>query len=78
MRLGMAENVDWAHIGALLARDDDNSQSTFLKAFIKECNSWGTHYQVEMQFARVNHKLTKEEKEQLSMLSYEDEMGKEK
>jgi len=72
MRLGMTENVDWAYIGALLARDDDNSQVTFFKSFINECNSWGTHYQIEKQFAMINIKLTDTEKEQLYMLSYKE------
>jgi hypothetical protein len=73
MRLGMTENIDWAYIGALLAREGDEEQAAFLKSFVKECNSWGTHYQVEKQLAGVNHKLTHEEREQLSMISYEEE-----
>ena len=71
MKFGL-KDMDWEYVGALLANGDDDDQAKFLKAFIKECNSWGTHYQVEMQLAMVNHLLTPEERETLSMLSYED------
>jgi len=73
MRLGIQKEIDWKHVGALLAQEDDAAQSDFLRAFIKECNSWGTHAQVEYQLACVNHKLTDEERETLSMLSYNEE-----
>ena len=69
MRLGL-QDVDWAYVGAELARDDDHMQTKFFKGFIKECLSWGTKYQVESQLACVNRKLTLEERELLSMLSY--------
>lgn len=73
MKLGMLKEIDWSYIGALLAQEDDNIQAEFFKAFVFECGTWGTHYQVEMQLAYVNEKLTQEEKEVLGMLSYKDE-----
>ena len=72
MKLGLVKEIDWEYIGAILAQSDDNKQAEFFKAFIKECNSWGTRLQVESQLACVNLKLTKEERETLSMLSYEE------
>ena len=72
MRYGMRQEIDWEYLGALLARADDNEQSAFLKSFVKECNSWGTHFQVESQLAGVNLKLTREEKETLRMITYEE------
>jgi hypothetical protein len=68
MRYGV-KDVDWEYYAALLAESDDNNQAMFFKSFLKECNSWGTHYQVEKQLAMVNLKLTDEEREQLVMLS---------
>ena len=72
MRFGMRKDTDWEYLGALLANEGDVEQAMFLKAFIKECNSWGTHAQVEYQLACINHELTKEERETLSMLSYSE------
>lgn len=72
MRIGLQE-PDWPYIGAVLANSDADAQAAFFKALIKECNSWGTHAQVEMQFAFVNGKLTEAEREALSMLSYNGE-----
>jgi hypothetical protein len=72
MRLGLME-FDWAYIGAALARGDDKEQSDFLKGFIKECLTWGTAFQVEQQLAAVNMKLTKQERETLKMLSFDEE-----
>ena len=69
MKLGIID-VDFEYVGALLAQSDDIEQTKFFKAFVKECNSWGTRYQVEMQLAGVNQALTKEEKETLSMIGY--------
>ena len=71
MRIGLSE-PDWGYIGAVLARGGDDEQAVFFKAFVKECKTWGTEYQVEMQLAYVNGKLTKDERETLSMLSYEE------
>lgn len=73
MRLGLTKEFDWMHIGAMLAQLTDEEQSTFLKGFLKECNSWGTRLQVEKQFAAINALLSKEEREALAMLSYEEE-----
>lgn len=72
MRLGITKETDWEYVGALLARGDDNEQAAVLKAFVKECLTWGTRLQVERQLAFVNAKLTHEEREVLAMLSYED------
>ena len=69
MKLGIRD-VDFEYVGALLAQSDNIEQTKFLKAFVKECNSWGTRYQIEMQLAGVNQALTKEEKETLSMIGY--------
>ena len=76
MRLGMLKEVDWNYIAASLAGETAETQATFLKAFEKECLTWGTHYQVELQLAGVNGKLTEEEIEVLSMLTYQEEAGK--
>lgn len=70
-RIGLA-TPDWAYIGAVLARAGDDEQAQFFKAFVAECNTWGTTYQVQSQLAFVNFKLTDDEKETLSMLSYKD------
>lgn len=72
MRIGLNE-PDWNYIGSVLARSSDDEQAKFFKAFIKECQSWGTHYQVEMQLCYINNKLTKEEREVLGILSYEED-----
>lgn len=72
MRQGIFTEIDWAFIGANLARESDEDQAKFLKAFIKECASWGTTYQVQLQLAGVNRLLTKDEKETLSMLSFSE------
>ena len=71
MKQGLRD-IDWDYAGAALARESDNEQVQFFKAFIKECNSWGTRLQVEKQLSFINLKLTKEERETLSMLSYEE------
>ena len=68
MKLGFVTN--WEYVGALLAQSDDNDQAAFFKAFLKECKSWGTSYQVETQLAFINGKLTEDEREMLKMLSY--------
>lgn len=71
MKLGIRKEIDWAYVGALLAQYDDNEQVEFFKSFIKECNGWGTHHQVQSQFSMINLKLTPEEREQLSMITYD-------
>ena len=71
MKLGLRD-LDWAQVGADLARGDSNDQTDFFKAFIKEMNSWGTRHQVEMQLAYVNGELSKEERKTLGMLSFDE------
>lgn len=73
MRLGLRKDIDWSYVGAKLAQDDDDSQVEFFKAFLKECGTWGTRFQVETQFASINIMLTEDEREALRMLSYENE-----
>ena len=75
MQYGILKDIDWKLMGALLANKGDVEQADFLKAFIKECLSWGTRHQVEMQLAFVNSKLTSEERQVLSMLSYDEKAG---
>ena len=70
MKRGISTDIDWSYIGATLAREDDNVQAAFFKAFVKECLSFGTHYQAESQLASINLKLTDNEKELLGMLGY--------
>ena len=70
MRMGIRKDVDWAYLGSLLAQSGDDDQVEFLKAFVKECKSWGTEYQVGMQLASVNRLLSVPEKETLSMIGY--------
>jgi len=74
MRLGLDE-VKWGYVGAKLANGDDDDQVEFVKGFIKECLAWGTKYQVQVQLASVNHKLTPDEREIISMLGYEAKEG---
>lgn len=73
MRKGLQTEIDWAYIGAVLAQEGDVEQAVFFKSFVKECKSWGTNHQVELQLAYVNNKLSDEEKEALAMLSYKEE-----
>ena len=72
MKMGIRKEIDWQYVGAILARSDDNEQAEFFKAFVKECLSWGTSCQVEGQLAFINLKLTKEERETLSMLGFNE------
>jgi len=72
MRQGIRTELDWCLIGAELARGDSNDQVTFFRAFVAECLTWGTHLQVERQLAFINVELTKNEKEVLSMITYEE------
>jgi len=69
MKLGLRD-IDWAQAGAQLAQSDDTDQITFFKAFIKECKSWETHHQIDLQLASINQKLTEDEKEIIGMLGY--------
>ena len=70
MRQGLTN--DWAYVGACLAHSDDNEQATIFKAFVKECQSWGTRLQIESQLAHVSLKLTSEERETLAMIGYDE------
>jgi len=70
MRMGIKKDFDWEYLGAVLAQDGDDTQAAFFKAFIKECKSWGTNHQVELQLSHINSLLTEDEKETLKMLSY--------
>jgi len=71
MRLGI-QDTDWGYVGARLAQEGDVEQAEFLKSFIRECLSWGTKHQVELQLAHVNNLLTPNERATLGMLSYEE------
>lgn len=73
MRNGIKHDVDWKLVGAQLANLGDNEQADFFKAFLKECNGWGTRFQVESQFAAINAKLTSAEREQIGMIGYSGE-----
>ena len=75
MRLGLRKDIDWQYVGAMLARADDNEQAECLKAFVKECGTWGTRLQVEQQLACINAKLTPEERETLKMIGYDENAG---
>ncbi len=63
---------DWEYIGAVFANTGSDDQIKFFKAFIKECGSWGTRLQVEQQLSYINIGLAKEEREALSMLSFNE------
>ena len=69
MRMGIRKEIDWEYVGALLAQEGSNEQVKFFRAFVKECNSWGTRLQVETQLAAVNIELTNDERKTLKMLS---------
>ena len=73
MNKGLVLSSSWEHIGAMLANESDEEQAKFFKSFLKECDSWDTSYQTQMQLASINHLLTSEEREALSMLSYNEE-----
>ena len=71
MKYGLIE-LDWGYVGSQLAHEDDNTQAKFLKAFVKECGTWGTQFQIEKQLAGVNRQLDDDEKDVLSMLTYKE------
>ena len=73
MKIGLRKDIDWQYVGAMLARAGDDEQAEFLKAFVKECNTWGTRFQVEQQLAAVNLQLTPEERETLKMIGYNEQ-----
>ena len=66
-------SLDWEYLGALLAQSDGDNQAVFVKSFIKECKSWGTNFQVQQQLGYINQKLTKDEKEVMSMWGYDED-----
>lgn len=70
MRCGIRKEIDWEYVGATLANSGDDEQALFIKAFIKECKSWGTRFQIEQQFASVNNKLDDDEKYLLGVISF--------
>ena len=71
MKYGLIE-IDWGYVASQLSHEGDNTQATFFKAFVAECGTWGTQFQVEKQLASVNHLLADEEKDVLGMLSYKE------
>ena len=73
MKYGLVE-IDWGYVGAKLATLSDTEQISFFKAFVKECQTWGTEYQIQMQLANINMALTEKEKETLSMIGYREEL----
>ena len=73
MRLGITKEIDWPYVGALLANADENEQAAVFREFVKECKSWGTSYQVGIQLAGINRCLTKDEREVLSQITYEED-----
>jgi len=73
MKLGCLKEIDWKYVGALLANQSNDEQVDFFKQFVAECKSWGTSYEVGIQLAYISDKLTKEEKEVLSQIVYEEE-----
>lgn len=70
MRQGLVN--DWPYVGACLANSDSKEQVEFFKAFIKECLSWGTRYQIEQQIAHINLDLTPDERRVLAMLGFDE------
>ena len=72
MIMGITKEVDWELLGAILARSTDENQTLFFKSFVKECQSWGTTFQIQTQLACVNNKLDADEREILSMLGFDE------
>jgi hypothetical protein len=70
IRKGLILSDSWPQLGALLATQSDEDQAAFLKAFVKECHSWETNRQAEMQMVYISKHLTDEEKDLLSGISY--------
>ena len=73
MRYG-TKDIDWAEVGAMLAHAGDEEQSTFLASFCKELRtSCATSYNVGIQMAYVQDKLSKEDQEMLATLGPDKE-----
>ena len=62
--------MGWKRLGALFANADDNEQAAFFKEMVAEMQTWETGTQSYMQLSSINAKLTKEEREVLSMIGY--------
>lgn len=73
MRYG-TKDIDWAEVGAMLAHVGDDEQSTFFASFCKELRTaCATSYNVGMQMAYVQDKLSKEDQEMLAALGPDKE-----
>jgi len=70
MRQGIRTAIDWALVGAELAKEDDHAQVEFFKSFLKECRTFGTDYQTDIQLMSINEKLTDDEKEMMQTIGY--------
>jgi len=73
--LKKSTTIDWATIASYLAVAGDDEQAVFFKTFVKECQSWGTHYEVEKQLTSVRMLLTDEEREVLSAVVTVEDVG---
>ena len=60
--------TDWARLGAELAQLSDDEQVDFFEGFVKECKTFGTYYQAEMQLAAVQRHLSSDAQQLLKML----------
>ena len=59
-------------VGAMLAQEGDVEQTHFFKSFVKECLTFGTRHQAEVQLATINTELTADEIDLLSMITFKD------
>lgn len=73
MKHGIRTGPDYALVGAELANSSAEEQIEFFKSFVKECLSWGTWHQAEMQLAAINDGLTEKEIELLGMIAFTEE-----
>jgi len=68
-RIGIC--YDWKLLASVLANEDDSTQATFFKAFVKEIQSWPcSTFQRGQQMCFINEKLTEEEKDLLGFLGH--------
>lgn len=72
MKKGIITSIDWELIGAELANEGDENQAKFFKSLVKEMKSWETHHQLGMQLLSIRDRLTKEEREVMEYLCYEE------
>jgi len=70
MRRGIRTEIDWSLIGAELAKESDNEQIKFFKAFLAEAKTYGTHHQTEMQLICIGNGLTDTEKEMIQTIGH--------